>query len=226
MKWLLAMLLAAAPIAAQDRADAPYSWTHFKPGTSTRSRITIVGGAASERMITLKEVTDKEIVFEMVNFAIPAKEGKKSILREPRFRLDGGKVAEETLKFKGVDHKCRVLKANYESSAGVKAEERYWIAEGVAFPLKLVDVSSGAESWMNGEMNSILVSLDEELTIAGRKLKCAKYEATLKGPRTGSLTTWMCSEIPGGLVRSETEIESAGTKTKIIGETIEFEVKK
>ncbi|HTF56492.1 MAG TPA: hypothetical protein VK661_04465 [Planctomycetota bacterium] len=224
MKWLLAMLLAAAPLAAQDQADAPGSWTHFKPGTSRKVRMTIYGGT-SETLLTLKEVTEKEVVFDMVTSTKADKEGKASVFRMPLYKL-GEKIAEETLKFKGTDYKCRVVKGNYEV-AGMKTEFKYWIAEGVDYPLKTVSASTGAQAWMNLETESMLVSLDEEVTIAGRKLKCAKYDGKIKGSQSGTVSIWHCPEIPGGMARTETEIGIAGgAKTKMTMETIEFEVKK
>lgn len=225
MKWLLAILLAAGPAVPQERADAPYSWSHFKPGTSRKTRTSMVGGASSETLLTLKEVTDKEAVFDMVTVSSLAKEGKTSVFRMPLFKVGGEPIGEETVKFKGVVYKCRVQKANYEI-AGMKTESRYWTAEGFDFPLKTVDVCSGAQSWMNLETESLLVSLDEEVTIAGRKLKCAKYEGTTKGAQTGTITMWLSAEIPGGMARTETEIGPAGKAMKMTLETIEFEVKK
>jgi hypothetical protein len=80
---------------------------------------------------------------------------------------------------------------------------------------------------MNLETESLLVALEAELTIAGRKLKCAKYQGSVKGGSTGTVTSWISSEIPGGVARTETELKTAGTMTiKMVMETLDFEVKK
>jgi len=226
MKWLMVLLL-ASPAAAQERADVPYSWARHKPGTFLKTRMTSSGTAIVEYHRTLKEITDKEAIFDLVTVSIPTKERKASVQKLFLIQPGGENIAEETLKLKDREYKCRVLKANYEQG-GVKMDSKFWTAEGVDFPLKTLEVGTGAERWMNFESGALLVSLDEELVVAGRKLKCAKYAGTVKGEQSGTLAFWLCPEVPGGMVRSETELGApdAKSKMKMVIETIEFEVKK
>lgn len=222
MKWLMVLLL-AAPSAAQERADVPYSWARHKPGTFLKTRVTANGIATVEYHRTLKEVTEKEVIIDLVS--VFPKERKESVQKLSLIQPGGEKIAEETLKLKGREYKCRVLKGNYEA-AGVKMDCKYWTAEGVDFPLKTVEVAMGADPWMNYESESVLISLDEELAVAGRKLRCAKFEGAVKGNQSGTMALWLCSEIPGGLARSETNLGPEGARMKMVWETIDFKVKK
>jgi hypothetical protein len=185
MKWLLAILLAASPSVPQERADTPYSWSHFKPGTTRKGRTTTFG-VSVEFHLTLKEVTDKEAVFDMITTSKSDKEGKASILRTPLFRLGEEKTGEESLKFKGVEHKCRILKGNYEF-AGMKVEVKHWIAEGVDFPLKTVEVTRGAEAWMNLETESFWSALMRNSQCRGPQAEVRQDE---ERPRESKRARW------------------------------------
>jgi hypothetical protein len=45
---------------------------------------------------------------------------------------------------------------------------------------------------------------DEEIEVAGKKLKCHWYELTIEvGPKPMKMKAWMAKEIPGGLAKSE-----------------------
>lgn len=222
MKWLMVLLL-AAPAAAQERADAPFSWARHKPGTLLKTRMTMFGTTV-EHIRTLKAVTDTEVIFNLVT--ISGKDRKEEEQKLPLYRLGKESLGEEILRFKDRDYKCKIMPGTFDIGEA-KVETKYWIAEGVDFPLKTVEVSKGPKAWMNVETESLLDGLEEELIVAGRKLKCARYKASMKGAKTATISAWMCADIPGGGARSEVELETReGKKTKMVVETLEFEVKK
>ena len=64
---------------------------------------------------------------------------------------------------------------------------------------------------------------DEEIEVAGKKLKCHWYELAVQaGPKPMKIKAWMTKEVPGGIVK--TEMTPDGQKTMVMS-AVEWEKK-
>jgi len=212
---------------SQIRADTSYSWARFKPGTSIKLRQSVNGEATIEYKQTLKEVTVGEVIFEVAYTHLPTGMGHQQEERESLYRLDQASSAEESLKVEGKEYRCKLLKSSFEVRTG-SVEIRQWIADGIEFPLKTIEITTGAR---DSTLELTLVNFNSELQIAGRNMKCVKYEGTFRENRAGkgtegrTSTVWMCAEIPGGMARREMGTGPGVAKGKKVLEVIAFEVK-
>lgn len=76
------------------------------------------------------------------------------------------------------------------------------------------------------QKGKVIVEKDEEITVAGRALKCRYYEieteAAEKNPKM-TVKAWMCMDIPGGVAKSEVTSETMKTPIRTIA--LEWEKK-
>ena len=212
------LILAALAAAPQEKLETSrHPWLKFGIGTRVAYTITSeMGALRQEGRLThvLKEVKDDRYTVEVK----VAQLGIEQTLEEK----DGlpVRIGQEKLTVGGKELSCTVWES--KGTRGPHAASgKYWLAEGIAAPVKIVSKVEGQEE---NEMTA--AALEDKVTAAGKDYLCVRLEGKSKGPLGEAETTvWVSDQVPGGLVRmvgkgkvqgavATTTVEIVGTAEK------------
>jgi hypothetical protein len=115
----------------------------------------------------------------------------------PHALADAQRVASEPFTVAGKTFDCEVWRARY-TDRGEAWDAIAWISPELEHPLK---IRLKGPATVELEVDR----LEDYLTVARRKFRCVRYAgAVISEGQRAPLAQWRSSEIPGGLVRSET----------------------
>lgn len=207
MKPLL--LLAVLAHAPQEKLDASrHPWLRFKAGTSVAYKVTSeVGVLKEESQMTysLKEIDEGGFTLE-VKVAGIGKEQAMDGKEGPYL-----KVGEEKVRVAEKDHACTIWESKGQRGP-YSTKTRYWLAEGIAVPLRLVSQVDAQES------DVVATSLSEKLAIGGKEYDCVRLEGKTKNAQGEAETTvWLSDPVPGRLVKiaAKGKVQGAGMTTTV-----------
>ena len=126
------------------------------------------------------------------------------------------RVGEETLSVEGRPLACEVWEASWQQE-GETFVARSWLDEGHELPVRLRVASP------KGGYELTLAKRRDWVRMGERKLPAARYEGNGKSKgSTLRLVQWMSLDVPGGVLRCETEATQAGTRTTLVREVTAF----
>ncbi len=188
---LAALAIGAAP---QERLETSrHPWMKHAPGTTVAYTFTSeVGALKQEGRIThvLKSTGDEGYTVEVKI----AQLGTEQTLEEKD--AVPVRAGREKLTLAGRELDCTVWESK-GSRGPAAATGKFWLAEGIAMPVRVVSRVEGQE-----EYDLSATSLEEKLSAAGKEYACVKLEGKTKGPLGEAETElWVSDRVPGGAVK-------------------------
>lgn len=206
MKTALA-LLALLPLLQEKFPVQDHAWLRYKQGSWIKNQVTVeAAGKVTEglQQLTLKEVTgDDYTVEDTGTFG-----GQPST---PMVYQSGNavKIGTEKLTIAGTEYGCTIWKSLGKKN-GEPTDTRFWIPEGKKNPVKVTFKQPDAE----GEMTAR--ALDDKVTAMGRVFSCARLEGKIRwGEVDGTITTWLCQEVPTSQIRMDVVLGGEGRVSKM-----------
>lgn len=192
----LALLLAAAPAAAQDEKlpASKHHWMKWKTGTTTQYKLNLeFGGQKQELEITYKLT---EVAAGSYTIMVVTKGGADEERTEKQDVPV--KSGQEKITVAGKELACTVWKSKGTRN-DVAGEQTFWIAEGTSMPVKMAAKTEGQE-----EYEVTATSLKEEVTVGGKKYECVRLAGKMiLGGGEMEIVFWMSDKIPGGPAKVE-----------------------
>ena len=219
MRLLVLLLLLAPPEDLTPREGA--GWAGFPQGTWVRLKQTTLkpGRMLTPTIsrITLAKVEPKTLSFESrtENALDVAAEVQKWVVPTTGDAWPGEteKVegrGEEAVKAAGKELPCDKVESTMTGPNGKRVVTK-WIARDPKVLAKRVTVSYGADGKEMSRDTLLLLSLAEEREVAGKKIRCVKYEHRLTEPGyEWQGTAYVSREVPTSTVWSEDEVRQNG----------------
>jgi len=237
MRLLVALLLAVAPVAAEDLLPREGSgWAGFKAGSWVRMKRSVLqpGRVISPTVTKIKLVKadDKSLTLatEAENALGMANESKQVVPAKGDAGADEKETVEqlgnEVVLVAGKRLECARVRSTVTGPAGKRVITK-WIASEPKVWAKRTETFFDADGKQVSRATLLLASLGEERTVGTRTIKCLKYK-TLRSDAGMEWTgeAFLSREIPGGLVWTEEEARRAGTLVVTMRiEALEFEAK-
>jgi len=237
MRLLLPLLLAVAPVAAEDMLPREGSgWAGFKPGSWVRMKRSVLqpGRVISP---TITKIRLAKADAETLTLAAQA-ENALGMASEAEQKVpakgDAGagetekseSLGEEVLLVAGKRLECARVRTTVTGPVGQRVITR-WIASEPKVWAKRTEVLLDPDGKEISRATLLLASLGEERAVGARKVTCLRYKTL----RTDVDMEWtgealLSRDIPGGLVWQEEEARRAGTLVVTMRvEALEFEAK-
>jgi hypothetical protein len=178
----------------------PAAWEKFAPGSWAEHLTTGKRDGAAVRTVEKSHYKDATATEVVISLETVEAGGGSSVVdmkypilqREVPKEEAGKKVGEEKLTIDGRDFACEILE---------KRGVRRWVcgtATANGGVLK-TEASSGPI-----QILTKVTKLGEKVAVGKETLTCwVREEITDTGDQKTTRTTWMCDEVPGGVVRSE-----------------------
>ena len=180
--------------------QGPSEWERFGPGSYAEYSITGKQDGADVRTTekaTFKEATTTDVVISMET--VDAAGGRSVV--DMRYPLpqravpkedEGAKKGDETLTIDGKTFECEIFE---------KKGMRRWLCPTAPANRGVLKAESIAGSV---RLSTKILKLADKIAVAGTTLTCwVREEVTEIGDQKTIRKTWMCDDVPGGVVRTE-----------------------
>lgn len=220
------------------------SWSNFEVGAWVKRRSEchpcMPTSSTSTVVRTLTAVTDREVVFQtQVTFrdrAMSSSEERRQLDRQNLVTRGKGKAVKEVLVIDGKAYACTVWRGGEGGDAQTRSHET-WIHDETGLVLKSrsrsseeepinafgVELRRGADSWTH---RLETVKVGEKMRIGQREVSCWVMEETSVSEKVHSrIKKWICTEVPGFVVRQEAFDRQNNMDTIRLEEVVDFGAK-